>query len=321
MAKLIQDLDKEVAEWRQLTFAESTKAAYRSHQKTYFRFCQMIGVHPVPASTTTICRYAAYLGRSRAFSTVQQYLNIVRILHIETGLDNPMANNWTVTSLLKGMKRGKGLSPSYKLPIYPADLLRIYSAINLKVAEDSLFWAMITSCFFGLLRVSNVVFKAGTASPILQKDCKFSEKGVILTVRSSKTIQCKERVLEVPLPYVADSSLCPTTAILHLLGRSKPNRDKPLFAYDTINGYQGLTAAQVRQKLSQILARLGYHASDYGTHSLRRGGATWLILSGVPLPLVKAIGDWKSDCVLKYIKPNTNNRFDILRTAIAHNKL
>lgn len=320
MARLIQDLDAEVAGWRQLTFAESTKSAYRSHQKTYLHFCQMIGTQPVPATTQTICRYAAYLGRTRSFNTVQQYLNIIRILHIETGLDNPLANNWTLTSLMKGIKRGKGACPSYKLPINPADLMCIHSSINLDKAEDCLFWAMTLTCFFGLLRVNNVLSNRGSAPAILQKDCRITQKGIILTVKGTKTIQCRERVLEVPLPYIANSPLCPTSAILNLLGRTTSDEDKPLFVLDSNRGPRGLTAAQMRRKLTCALTRLGYQAADYGTHSLRRGGATWLILSGVPLPIVKALGDWKSDCVQNYIKPNLDNRFSIFQQAITSSK-
>ncbi len=143
VAELAQQLDTEVASWRSLTFAKSTKATYKSQRRLYLEFCATINVPPVPASPQTLCRYAAYLGRCRAFTTVQQYLNILRISHIELGLDNPLQNNWPLKSLLKGMRRGKGAQQGCKLPITPTDLRQIHAQLNLKQPADCLLWAGI----------------------------------------------------------------------------------------------------------------------------------------------------------------------------------
>lgn len=315
MAKLAKELDQEVAWWRQLTFAESTKACYKTHRKKYLAFCKDLGLCPAPASTSTICRYVAYLGRSYAFTTIQQYINIIRIIHLDLGLDNPLHNNWILHSLLKGLKRGKGAEQSAKLPINPEDLKRIHGALNLTVAEDCVFWAAILTCFFGLLRVSNV---SSCKGPSL-RDISVTGKGIIMTIRKSKTIQFKERTHIIPLPYIANHPLCPTSAILAMLGKvghTSSTSDVPLFQYYTAKGLQTLSADSIRRRLHRLLVQLGYPASSYGTHSLRRGGATWLLLAGVPLPLIKLLGDWKSDCVTKYLKPSVSSQFDMLQTAI-----
>ena len=38
------------------------------------------------------------------------------------------------------------------------------------------------------------------------------------------------------------------------------------------------------------------------SHSLRAGGATNAFLAGVPSEIIKILGNWKSDCYLRYIR-------------------
>ena len=49
-------------------------------------------------------------------------------------------------------------------------------------------------------------------------------------------------------------------------------------------------------------------SQDYSSHSFRRGGAFFAYQSGVPLQLIKLLGDWKSDSVLLYLTALLNIR-------------
>ena len=60
-------------------------------------------------------------------------------MHSEMGLPNPITQNWTLDSLLRGVKRDKGLVVKRKLPITPDILLKINSSLNLKIVIDILF--------------------------------------------------------------------------------------------------------------------------------------------------------------------------------------
>ena len=51
-----------------------------------------------------------------------------------------------------------------------------------------------------------------------------------------------------------------------------------------------------------MLNCIGRVSDAYGTHSLRRGGATFAASIGVPRHVIQAIGDWRSDAVDEYIK-------------------
>ena len=96
-------LGVEVCLLRGLTFAESTKMTYRTQRESYLAFCHITGSCPVPASVETVCRYAAL----RVFSSVRQYLNIIRLLHLEAREINPL-DCYLVQSMLKGLRRQLG---------------------------------------------------------------------------------------------------------------------------------------------------------------------------------------------------------------------
>ena len=77
-AKLVKDLETEVASFRPEIFVDNTKRTYTTNRNLYFEFCAELCVPPVPASQETIAMYAAYLVRRLKSSSIRQYLNIVR---------------------------------------------------------------------------------------------------------------------------------------------------------------------------------------------------------------------------------------------------
>ena len=115
-------LDKEVRFYRENTFAASTNRIYLAQSTTYFDFSGEICIPPVPLSQVDLGRYIAFLSRRLTFSSIRQYLNVVRLLHLEVGMSNPLESNWYVSSILKGVKRVKGNSVSQKLP-FTIDIL------------------------------------------------------------------------------------------------------------------------------------------------------------------------------------------------------
>ena len=105
---LEEELQSEVYHFRSHTFANSTKHLYRTYRDSFLRFCFFMGFNPVPADSNTICLYAAFLTRSLKFSSVNNYLGVIALLHKEFGLPNPLTDNWVLKSLLTGIKRVKG---------------------------------------------------------------------------------------------------------------------------------------------------------------------------------------------------------------------
>ena len=212
-----------------------------------------------------------------------------------------------------GIKRSKGHRPTPKAPILPQHLHMIYHQLRLHLLPDLQFWAANLTAFFGLLRIGNIT----GPNSVLRSDIILTSQGIILTIRNSKTIQFGERVHKVVLPYISNNHLCPVTTLLKFLSKvTNCPLDAPLFA-TCGNGRRPapLTAAAFRRKLRTITQAcpLLPHCS---AHSLRKGGATWLLQARVPLATVRIIGDWASDAVYHYLLPDTDAKFEVVSQAI-----
>ena len=54
--------------------------------------------------------------------------------------------------------------------------------------------------------------------------------------------------------------------------------------------------------------KAGLDTEQLSSHSLRRGGCTYLASMGVPLEEIRVRGDWASDAVFRYLKTPLNTR-------------
>lgn len=284
----------------------------------YLKFCDLTKLPPTPATSQNLCRYAAFLARSRAPSTIRQYMNIIRIISLQFGLPGPL-DSWELKSMLTGVRRGKGDRSVQKEPITIQQLSKFHMCLNTSRIEDCQFWAACLVGFFGLLRVSNFTIsnKGQSSLSFNRQDISFNEQGCLLSIKSSKTNQFRSRNHEVALPYFPNSELCPTSALSRFLAvtREVP-ATCPIFSIkDRSGNILHLTQEKFRRKLLQVASDSGLSTTSYNTHSLRRGGATWLLTQGTPLAMVKAIGDWASDSVFTYIKPTADMKYKALSNA------
>ena len=156
--------------------------------------------------------------------------------------------------------------------------------------------------FFLLLRKCNLVpdstpkFDAG--KQLTRNDIQFFEDHAKVTLRWTKTRQSGNKPLSFALPCIQNSLLCPVTALKRLFALVPTDPSKSCFLRTNGTCY---TYAMLQKKLSWISDKLGLE-EKLTSHSLRSGGATMAFLAGVPSELIKILGDWKSDCYLKYIR-------------------
>lgn len=260
---------------------------------------------PVPATDDVLCRYVAFLAQRLSYSSIAQYLNIIRILHLENGYPNPLQTNFALSCLLRGVRRSLGDSSNRKDPITTTHLLQILSGLDVQKPQDSAIWAAALVAFFCMLRRSNVLPPSLTAFQksrhLLRQDVALQKDGAIVTIRWTKTIQFQERELRIPLARF-NSALCPYLAIAkHFTLTHKAPPDGPAFVCSNAPPFQPLTSAVFIHRIKRILGEHGNDASQFSGHSFRRGGASYAYQNGVALHTIKQLGDWKSDVYSKYI--------------------
>ena len=103
------------------------------------------------------------------------------------------------------------------------------------------------------------------------------------------------------------SSLCHVRAVAQAFRFTvhAPN-DSQAFTWLDQSSLRVLSYRAFMTKLRATLESAGIQAAAYAGHSFRRGGASFAFQSGVPLELIKVLGDWRSNAVLLYltIPPN-----------------
>ena len=126
-------------------------------------------------------------------------------------------------------------------------------------------WSPFTACF-----VSPICFlKQLTKGNFTICPCV-----TLITIRWSKTIQFRERVVEIPLPLILGSSVCPTSAIGHSFCFTAPGSSQDMQAFhwvDSTNVLHVFTYTAFVTKLRYHLSTLGLDPRSYAGHSFRRG--------------------------------------------------
>lgn len=306
-------LDARVAQIRSQVYAESTKRTYNSYFKMFQQFCMVNGINMVPISQINLARYIAYLSLKCKYSSIVNYLSVVRLLHLERGYPNPLETYW-VSTLKKGTRRLLGDTPNRKLPITPAILLGIFSLLNLHNPSHSVFWAACLTAFFSFFRKSNLFINTDLPNQkfLTRSNVSFSAQGAVLSVSWSKTIQYAQRTLSIPLPFIPKSPLCPSTALwLSMQLVPNPHPLSSPFQFKVGSQVHTLTYTKFLNQLKSSLITLQIDPKSYSGHSFRRGGASFALECGIPPDLIQSQGDWRSNAYQSYLDPSYKSRLQV----------
>ena len=271
--------------------------------RRYLDFCNQLGVAPVPASPVIIAQYAAYLARSIKAASVRGYLNIIRLLHLEAGLPNPLEDNWYVQSTLKGIDRILGMPAVRRTPIHPSLLMNLRFLLDFSIVEDCMFWAAALLMFYGLLRKSNLfpdsINSFDDKRHFVRSDfTQRPDNTILVDVKYSKTNQFHARPFALTL--IPTDHLLSAPAAIHL-AFSKVTLAANAPAFVQSQSGTPMTGKLFNTKFKQLVNELGIEGNTYSSHSFRRGGACWALQCGVPGEIVQQLGDWKSDCYKQYL--------------------
>ena len=284
-------------EWqdvREHCWADNTIKTRRSQWNKFFKFCIEFHLEPLPASPETVCLYITFLVRSCCYVTIANYISGLWALHDFWGFRHVESSMFLIKSTLMGAKRLLGCETVQAPPLSPQDLKKLWLKLDMNKFSDLQLWAAITLAYRCLLRVSHLV----TSPHMLQvKDISFTREGVDVTIRSSKTVQFRERTQLIPIIKAENSVLCPCRFLWSYVQQARLHPTSQLFPYS----YSKF--ASLFKKLCSSAGLVG----NYTTHSMRRGSATFLA-SFLPLHDVKSYGDWRSWSVLLYISDNYASR-------------
>lgn len=154
--------------------------------------------------------------------------------------------------------------------------------------------------FRALLRKCQVTL---SDSSLLRRDFAFFPWGLIISIRRSKTIQFRERVLQVPVARCPNTQICAVHwTELHFRQVPAPP-DAMAFRFPIPGGESiPLPYSYYQATLKLFAEKAGLDPDQVSSHSLRRGGCTFLSMTGASLEELRARGDWSTDTVFTYLK-------------------
>ena len=310
----VSKIDDELSTTIAAAWSSNTLSVRNSQWSKFISFCTSINQPPLPASTETVSRFLVWLARTCKYSTINNYVSAVVSLHKFHGYDPQFRDSFFIKMVLKGLKRRLGDKTVQMQPFSLMNLKGMYEKLDHSIEE--LLWTILIVSFRSLLRKSNLVPTRGQDDHhvLRRSDIHVFHWGIMLNVKSTKTLQCSEYVLQIPLYYVKDIRFCAASAVLAHMHTYPAPASSFLFMKKVGVGLQPVYYKEVLDFIKILSSRIGLDPKQYGCHSLRRSGAGFLQSIHVPLEDIMSMGDWHSLSVLDYLVTPLHRKFDIQNT-------
>ena len=283
-------------DYAEAAHAPATRRAYRVSWHNFTSYCLAHGFDALPASPQTVALWVTSLAERAKIATIRLSLAAISQKHREMGLESPTTLDM-VHRIVRGVARTNGCAQTRKSAV-TLDHLR---AMLLEVRGDGLKAkrdrAVVLLCFAAALRRSEL-------AALRAEDLRFEKRGLIVTIRRSKTDQ-EAKGAEIAVPYVPSRSLCAVLAVKAWLEASAIAAG-PLFRSFSLQRQMletpidGRDVANLVKKLTSK-ARLD---GDFSGHSLRAGFATSAAAAKASLDAIARTTRHKSFSVLMgYVRP------------------
>ena len=134
-------------------WAPNTLKNMKTQQQLYIQFGSYFQFQPLPATHRVLCLYCEFLGRKfKSASTIGNYLNGVKWLHIFGGCPVEVFDHYSVKMVCKGLARKKKHQPRQALPMMTDILRDIEKMLDPNEPNDISFWAALIISFFVMVR-------------------------------------------------------------------------------------------------------------------------------------------------------------------------
>ena len=269
----LQDLAEDTRAFVEKSKAAATRRAYRADFAAFCTWCDSHAMPSLPARPEAVATYASFMAReglgvpsiSRAMAAISQ-------AHQMAGQDTP-TKSALVRETMRGIRRTLGTAPSKKSPVTLEELRAMVATLpgDARGMRDR---AILLVGFCGAFRRSELV-------ALQLQDLEFSDLGVLVTLRRSKTDQEAQGTTKA-LPNAVDPYMCPVVALRQWIDVAGLKQG-PLFR--TIERWgrvlpRPMSDRGVARVVQHTAKSAGLDASRFAGHSLRAGFATIAILAG-----------------------------------------
>jgi len=278
--------------------APATRRGYQSDWRRFAAWCASAGLDSLPAQPETVAFYISHLAETHKPATVGRHLASIASAHKGRGFSSPASmQHGAVASVWQGIKRTHGTAQVQKQPLLTADMramVRTLSPDRLISTRDR---ALLLVGFAGAFRRSELV-------GLDVADCSFSNDGLTITLRRSKTDQ-EGAGRKVGIPYGSNPETCPVRGMQAWLAASGIT-EGPVFRW--VNRHGGMQPGRLSGTAVALIVKrhagaAGFDASKFAGHSLRAGLATQAAMGGASeRSIMNTTGHKSSAMVRRYIR-------------------
>ncbi len=256
---------EQAKEYLRQSTAANTRRAYLADWTHFGHWTAAHGRDSLPASPATVAAYVAALAGVAKVSTITRRLAAISQYHQAAGFESPTPE-LLVRKTMAGIRREKGSAPAGKAPVLIDTLRTIATQLpdSLAGKRDR---ALLLLGFAGAFRRSELV-RLDVA------DLDFRQKGLVVTIRSSKTDQ-EGQGRPVGIPYGSHPETCPLGAVQDWLAAAH---------IETGPVFRGVRRGQVLPErlcdrsvalaVKRCTKLVGLDPVAFGGHSLRSGFCT-----------------------------------------------
>lgn len=159
-----------------------------------------------------------------------------------------------------------------------------------------------------ILRKRNIVFlRKGRTIPHSSPELEYADC-IIITFEMQKKDEKNDRVT---MHASGHATMCPVRSWAALIKRIMRydgcDENTPVSAVWRNNRIEHITSKDIVSAIDTAAESIGWDSlgvkkGDFGTHSIRSGGAMAMYLDEVPIYTIMMIGRWSSDAFLRYIR-------------------
>lgn len=324
---VVKDLEEHRNTLANASVSPATRKAYASDWRDFFWWCRRLGLPAYPTDEHTLLLYLSDCARLRPFlsgrhktlkivyrklsyATIRRRLNALSFLHPQHSAPHFSASHPPTQRVLKGIARTLGTRSHGKRAL---SFAQVQSMVDWMWRRESVHFIEERRDELNLRDVAILLLgvcsgrRRSELVALQVEDVEFSEEGVVLLVRRSKTDQLG-RGRKFYIGSV-DSRYCPVAALrAHLGGRSRGPVFTRLDHAARASVHTGDRPALGVQTIASIIKNaaisIGLNPNDFSAHTLRKTMATLASKNGAPFADIKDMGGWSSAAgVGPYILP------------------
>ena len=315
LIELVQGLPGILRESR----APSTNKIYG---QAYIKWKRWASKYPeiniLPADPIHIALYLSHLAKSaKSFSVINTALCAITWSHNLSGLESP-SKHILVIETLRGLKRQLARSSKPKEPFEKEHIIKFVSIMKEESLSDVRNTAIIVLAFLALLRFDEL-------SNILIKHVSFQKSHIEIKIPKSKADQLRQGNAVVIARINAEH--CPVKILSHYMGIANLNEktEKENYLFRRCITRKGkimltekllpMTYSSIRDIVKTKATEIGLNNAQYGTHSMRSGGATVAANSEIGDRMLQRHGRWAcASSRDRYVKDSLAQRLSVSKT-------